>query len=194
MLTSGLGASEKGVSLNYFNVDKKRWNIRPQLCCNRFLVQLYNFLLVVEMMWKNTLITRVALTYVWKFQSINIKVYLIKSRKDVELRFISFAQTLRNLEMPILHMPLKLGSFQLLFNGSALSVQRLGLERSKKNNIYNTIVKISLLLYFTYYIFYFYKDCILLYYINRLKIMNFTIVYCFERCIQNLQWKLNLKI
>jgi len=40
MLTSGLGASEKSVSLFYLNVDKKHKNVKPKLFCYRYLVQL----------------------------------------------------------------------------------------------------------------------------------------------------------
>lgn len=34
MLTSGLGASEKNISLKYLNVDKKHENVKPKLFCH----------------------------------------------------------------------------------------------------------------------------------------------------------------
>jgi len=107
--------------------------------------------------------------------------HLVKSRNGVDLGFISFTQMLKNLEMHILHILLKLGLFQLLFNGNALSAWRLGLERSKRNNIHNCIVRLYLLLYFIYFTFCVYKNCVLFHCADRLEIMRFTITHCFER-------------
>lgn len=149
---------------------------------NDFFMYTYNFLFIFEMIWKNTLINWIALTYVREFQSTNTKVHSIKSRNGVDLGFILLAQMLNKLGMSTLYMLLKISSFQLLFKDSALFVQRLGLKRSKRNNILNFIMRVSLLLFFIYYFLWFYKDFVLLYNPNRLEIMTFSKTHYSKKC------------
>lgn len=49
--TLGFSVTERGIPLSYrLDVDKKCRNVKPKLFCYMYLVQLYIFLLIVEMM------------------------------------------------------------------------------------------------------------------------------------------------
>lgn len=83
-------------------------------------------------------------------------------------------------------MLLKLGSFQLLFQDSVLCAQRLGLERSERNNIQKSITKMHVLC-FIYNILWFYTDWICCIVQIDQKIIKFTTTHYSEKCF-------NLKI
>jgi len=97
---------------------------------------------------------------------------------------------LKKLRIFSLYITLKLGSFHLLFKSSALSAQRFGLERSKRNDIQDIITRMHVFLCSMYHIFWFYKNWVLIHCTVYQKIMKFTATH-YQRNVLILESEMN---